>query len=108
MAWGSPICTGAPWVAGKREVTWTVRTTCSLGMGRILTTMGPENMPAGVVGMLVMYMGTLQAISWCRRGIPTAVIADSKEKLHPSRKETRSSRQWSTREVTSAVNWPFS
>ena len=27
IADGSPICTGAPWTAGKRDVAWTARTT---------------------------------------------------------------------------------
>src|SRR5690606_38700725 len=60
IASGFPICTGAPWTAGKREVTWTARTTCFSGMGRMLTTIGPLNRPAGTHGMLVLYMGTLQ------------------------------------------------
>ena len=93
MAAGSPMCTGAPWVSGNRDVTWTARTICSRGMGRMLTTIGPENMPAGRVGMLVMYMGTLLLASWWRSGMPESDMAASKEKLQPSRNETRSSRQ---------------
>ena len=50
MAAGSPTCTGAPCTAGKREVTCTARTTCPAGMGRIDTTIGPWNTPAGVGG----------------------------------------------------------
>ena len=30
----------------------------------VLTTIGPENMPAGLVAMLVMYIGTLLPASW--------------------------------------------
>ena len=59
MASGSPICTGAPCTDGNLDVTWTVFTTLSLGMGLMETTIGPENTPAGVVGISVMYIDTL-------------------------------------------------
>ena len=93
MSRGVPICIGAPWVDGNRDVTCTARTTCSRFTGRMLTTIGPENMPAGVVCMLVIYMATLLPVCWCRRGIPASTMAVSKEKLQPNKKETRSLRQ---------------
>ena len=85
--------TGAPCVAGNRDVTCTARTTWSRLMGRMLTTIGPENVPAGVVAMLVIYMATLLPVCWCRKGMPASTIAVSNEKLHPNRKDTRSSLQ---------------
>ena len=100
--------TGAPWVAGNREVTWTARTICSRFIGRILTTIGPENRPEGTVGILVMYIATLRPNSWWRNGMPASIIAVSKEKLQPIRNETKSSRQWGTKDSTSSTITPFS
>ena len=93
ISWGVPIWTGAPWVAGNLEVTCTARTTWDRLTGRMLTTMGPENMPAGVVAMLVIYMATLLPVCWWRSGMPASTMAVSNEKLQPSKKETKSSRQ---------------
>ena len=47
IAAGKPICTGAPCTEGKRDVIWIARI-ASLGFkGRIETTSGPANGPAG-------------------------------------------------------------
>ena len=43
MAAGSPMCMGEPCTAGNRVVTCTALITFSVGMGRIETTIGPEN-----------------------------------------------------------------
>ena len=108
MVAGSPTWIGAPWTAGKRDVTCTARTTCSCGIGRMETTMGPEKAPAGVVGMDVLNMGTLVPHVMWRISMPAFMSAVSKEKLQPSRKDTRSSRQKSARSVISAVSSPCS
>ena len=42
--------TGAPWVAGTREVTWTARTYVPLFIGPISPTLGPENRAGGPGG----------------------------------------------------------
>ena len=45
---------------GSVAVTVTVFTTCSGGIGRMDTTIFPENLPAGSHSIPVMYIGTLQ------------------------------------------------
>ena len=65
---GSPIWTGAPWVRWKRVVIWTARTACSGVIGRMLTTKGAENGPAGVQARLVTYMETFLPSSMLRIG----------------------------------------
>jgi hypothetical protein len=59
IASGRPICTGAPCTAGKREVIWMARMASAGLSGRMLTTIGPRNGPAGLVGIEVRYMVTL-------------------------------------------------
>ena len=100
--------TGAPCTAGNREVTCTALTTCSRFIGLMDTTIGPENIPADAVGMLVMNIGTVESCSMWRMGMSTLVSAFSNEKLHPSRNDTRSSRQNSDMSSTSAVISPYS
>ena len=68
--------------------------------------MGPEKAPAGDVGMLVMNMGTLVSRSMCLMLMPARISAVSKEKLQPSRNDTRSSRQNSERSSTSETISP--
>ena len=84
------MCIGDPCTPGKREVTWTALTTFSCGIDLIDTTIGPENGPAGTVGMLVMYIETLVPFSKCGNFIPLVISADSNEKLHPSKNDTKS------------------
>src|SRR5262245_32627912 len=48
---GLPRCTGAPCTDGKRVVIWTARMASAGVIGRIDTTMGPRNGPAGVVAI---------------------------------------------------------
>jgi hypothetical protein len=50
--------TGFPWTRGNVAVKSDALSACSLVIGRMETTKGPENTPAGVVIMLVLYMGT--------------------------------------------------
>ena len=92
MASGVPICTGAPCTRGMPAVMATAAGTCAWGIGRILTTIFPLNTPAGVQGMLVLYIGTLTPSSIWRTGMSASSSADSKEKLHPMRKLTKSDR----------------
>ena len=102
------MCIGDPCTPGKREVTWTALTTFSCGIDLIDTTIGPENGPAGTVGMLVMYIETLVPFSKCGNFIPLVISADSNEKLHPSKNDTKSSFHTSWRSDISEVNSPFS
>ena len=55
-------------------------------MGRIETTMGPENAPAGVVWMFVVNIDTLVPCSMCLIGMPALISAVSNVKL-PAQKE---------------------
>ncbi len=57
---GLPICTGAPCTAGKRVVIWMARMASAGFIGRMDTTMGPWNGPAGVVAIEVRYIGTVR------------------------------------------------
>ena len=66
--------------------------TNSAGMGRIDTTSGPANSPAGTHWRSVTYMGTLQPCSMWRTGSPARIRAASKLKLQPSSTDTRSFR----------------
>lgn len=59
---------------------------------RMLTIILPLNTPAGVQGMFVLYIGTLTPSSIWRTGMSASRSADSKEKLHPMRKLTKSFR----------------
>ncbi len=104
---GSPRCTGAPCTDGKREVTWIARIASAAFSGRIDTTSGPPNTPAGCVWMLVRYMGTLQPCSMWRTGRPLSSMASSNENEQPIRNDTRSSRQMSRTSVGSATSSPF-
>ena len=72
------------------------------------TTIGPENGPDGTVSILVMYIETLVPLSKCGRLIPLLIRADSKEKLHPSRNDTKSFLHIFLRSTISSVNIPFS
>jgi hypothetical protein len=82
--------------------------TSSAGTGRMDTTSGPDNSPAGRQGRSVRYMGTFVPASMCRTGTSASSSAASKVKLHPMRKQTRSSRQWEVTSATSATGSPSS
>src|SRR5215467_2730464 len=56
---GLPMCTGAPCTAGNRVVIWMARMASAGFIGRIDTTTGPWNGPAGVVAIEVRYIGTV-------------------------------------------------
>src|ERR1700704_4007949 len=56
---GLPIWTGAPCTAGKRVVIWMARMASAGFSGRIETTMGPWNGPAGMVAIEVRNIGTV-------------------------------------------------
>ena len=77
-------------MSGNLDVTCTALEIWLRLMGRMLTTKGPENIPAVTVGMDVLYIGTLHFMSWCRSGIFACFNVFSKEKLQPMRKDTRS------------------
>src|SRR5213078_3442494 len=55
IAAGSPMCTGAPWAFGKRALAVTAFESCVDGIGRIETTIGPWNTPAGRHGVDVFH-----------------------------------------------------
>src|SRR6516164_7761567 len=55
---GLPRCTGAPCTDGKRVVICTARIAAAGFIGRIDTTSGPWNGPAGLVATEVRYIGT--------------------------------------------------
>ncbi len=93
MAAGSPTWTGAPWAAGNRALAVTARGTCSAGMGRMETTIGPWKTPAGRHGMDVRHMATLRPCSTCQSRMPASSSAHSNVNEQPRRKATRSSRQ---------------
>ena len=60
---GSPACTGAPCASGNRPLTATASSTRSAGIGRMETTSGPRNGPAGSHSRFVTYMGTTRPSS---------------------------------------------
>jgi hypothetical protein len=74
--------------------------------GRIDTTIGPWKRPAGLHGMLVVYMETFVPASRWRSAMPASTIGSSKENEQPRTKLTRSSRQISTRRVGSSTHSP--
>ncbi len=103
---GLPTWTGAPWTCGTRAVVVTASGTSRAGTGRIETTSGPEKRPAGVQGTSVRYMGTFVPASMWRTGTPASSSASSKEKLHPIRNETKSSRHNPRTSVGSSTSSP--
>ena len=56
----------------------------------MLTTMLPENTPAGAQEMFVLYIGTFTPSSIWRTGTPASSSALSNEKLQPIKKLTSS------------------
>ena len=74
--------------------------------GRIETTIGPRNGPAGTVSMLVRYMATFLPSATWRTGTPAAISASSKENEQPSAKATMSSLHSGAMSVTSSTNSP--
>ena len=89
---GLPRWTGAPCTEGKRVVTCTARIASAGLNGRIETTIGPWNGPAGLHSMLVRYIGTLTLQVWWRISRPFSISASSNENEQPSTNDTRSSR----------------
>ena len=75
-------------------------------MGRIDTTIGPRNTPAGRHWRFVRNMGTIRCSSMWRTGTPDCSSADSNVNEQPSRKATKSSRHSLVMSVTSAVRRP--
>ena len=53
IAAGSPIWIGAPWLNGKRDVTWVAVSACGAVSQRMVTIKSPRNGPAGSVGTVV-------------------------------------------------------
>ena len=66
IASGAPTWTGAPCTAGNRADICTAFATSVPGIGRIDTTIGPWNTPAGRHCTDVRYMGTVHPHSRCR------------------------------------------
>src|SRR5438552_15603596 len=66
---GSPMCTGAPWALGKRALAVTALASCDDGMGRIETTMGPWNTPAGGPAVEVYHIATVLPGVTCQRSM---------------------------------------
>ena len=91
---------------GHPAVTCTAVTTWAAGIGRIETTSGPDSRPAGRQSTFVRYIDTLRSCSMLRTGTPASRSADSKLKLQPIRKLTRSSVQRSTTSVGSSTSTP--
>ena len=91
---GKPTWTGAPCTAGNRVVIWMARIASAGFSGRIDTTSGPWNGPAGAVAIEVRYIGTVRALVMWRNSMPSCISASSNENEQPSAKITRSSRQW--------------
>src|ERR1700721_3849299 len=58
---GLPRCTGAPCTDGNRVVICTARMALAGVIGRIDTTSGPRNGPAGVVAIAARYIGAVQS-----------------------------------------------
>src|SRR6188768_2492585 len=63
----------------RRVVTCTARIASAGLNGRIDTTIGPWNGPAGAHSMLVRYIGTLLLQVWWRNSSPFSISASSKE-----------------------------
>src|SRR5215468_9036856 len=81
---GLPRCTGAPCTAGKRVVICTARMALAGVIGRIDTTIGPWNGPAGVVATEVRYIGTVTFKVLWRSSMPPSISASSNENEQPS------------------------
>ncbi len=106
IAPGSPTCTGAPCAFGKRAEAVTAFEISPVGIGRIDTTMGPWNCPAGRHWMDVFHIATFLPCSMWRMGMPASSSAHSKVNEQPSRNATRSSRQKGRTSVTSSASTP--
>ena len=75
--------------------------------GRIDTTSGPWNGPAGAVSIEVRYIGTVEPLVMWRSSMPSCISASSNENEQPSAKMTRSSRQCLVDVVGSSTSSPF-
>ena len=94
-----------PWTRGICAVMATAAGTSACGIGRMLTTMLPENTPAGAQEMFVLYIGTFTPSSIWRTGTPASSSALSNEKLQPIKKLT-SSRLGSSKNADTSVYSP--
>ena len=74
--------------------------------GRIDTTIGPWNGPAGAVAIEVRYIGTVAPQVMWRSSMPSSISASSNENEQPSTKVTRSSRQWARMSRGSSISSP--
>src|SRR5579864_1264905 len=92
IASGLARWTGAPWTDGNRVVICTARMASAAFIGRIETTSGPWNGPAGTVSIEVRYIGTVQLQVKGRSSMPSSINACSNENEQPIAKVTRSSR----------------
>jgi len=80
---------------------------CGGVIGRIETTSGPENRPAGAHAREVRYIGTLTPCSTWRTGSPAASSARSNVNEQPIRNATRSSRHSSRTSGRSSASSPW-
>src|SRR4029453_18927671 len=80
---GSPTCTGAPCAFGKRADAVAALEIIPVGIGRIETTIGPWNRPAGRHAMEVFHIATFLPSSMWRIGMPASSRAHSKVNEHP-------------------------
>src|SRR5205085_12506960 len=74
---GSPICTGAPCAFGKRALAVTALDSCVDGIGRIETTIGPWNTPAGRHGVHLSHLATFLPCLPCQISMPASRSAHS-------------------------------
>ena len=75
-------------------------------MGRMLTTMLPDILPAGSHAMFVMYMLTLRPCVLWRISMPASMSSLSKLNEQPMRNATKSSRHKSSTLVGSSTITP--
>jgi hypothetical protein len=67
----------------------------------------PLYFPAGIHGILVLYIGTFLCCSTVRRGMLAFRSAASVVKEHPIKNATESDGQWGVTSVVSNVSLPF-
>ena len=68
--------------------------------------MGPWKTPARRHSMEVFHMATFLSCSTCQSLMPASISAHSNVNEQPSRKATRSSRQYGVASVTSSASTP--
>jgi hypothetical protein len=90
---GAPMWIGAPWAFGKRALAVTALESCAAGIGRIETTIGPWNLPAGRHSMDVRHIATFLPCLTCHRSIPASTPRCSGSPGTSSQAKARAQRQ---------------